>query len=99
MLVHIPHVLNADELAAMRARLAKAVWMDGRVTAGQQSARVKENVQLAAPNATPDALAALFDTAGRLFGVSFVPRTDCPVYHPDVRTYEVRDPAGKAMRV
>jgi peptidyl-dipeptidase Dcp len=42
-------------------------------------------------------VAALFDTAGRLFGVTFVPRKDCPVYHPDVRSYEVRDAAGKAV--
>jgi peptidyl-dipeptidase Dcp len=34
---------------------------------------------------------AVFDTAGRLFGLSFVPRPDVPVYHPDVRAYEVRD--------
>jgi peptidyl-dipeptidase Dcp len=33
---------------------------------------------------------AVFDTAGRLFGLSFVPRPDVPVYHPDVRAYEVR---------
>ncbi|HXO01726.1 MAG TPA: M3 family metallopeptidase, partial [Stellaceae bacterium] len=42
-------------------------------------------------------VAALFDTAGRLFGLSFAPRSDCPVYHPDVRAYEVRDPSGKAV--
>ena len=42
-------------------------------------------------------VAALFDTAGRLFGLGFVPRADCPVYHPDVRVYEVRDPSGKAI--
>jgi peptidyl-dipeptidase Dcp len=42
-------------------------------------------------------VAALFDTAGRLFGLGFVPRTDCPVYHPDVCVYEVRDPSGKAV--
>ena len=42
-------------------------------------------------------VAALFDTAGRLFGLSFAPRPDCPVYHPDVRAYEVRDAAGKAV--
>jgi peptidyl-dipeptidase Dcp len=42
-------------------------------------------------------VAALFDTAGRLFGLSFVPRADCPVYHPDVRAYEVRDPSGRAV--
>ncbi|MGQ9367508.1 M3 family metallopeptidase [Azospirillum sp. ST 5-10] len=37
---------------------------------------------------------AAFDCAGRLFGVSFVPRTDLPLYHPDVRAYEVRDRDG-----
>jgi len=42
-------------------------------------------------------VAALFDTAGRLFGLSFSPRADCPVYHPDVRAYEVRDPSGKEV--
>jgi peptidyl-dipeptidase Dcp len=34
---------------------------------------------------------AAFDCAGRLFGLHFVPRPDIPVYHPDVRGYEVRD--------
>jgi peptidyl-dipeptidase Dcp len=42
-------------------------------------------------------VAAAFDCAGRLFGVSFVERPDCPAYHPDVRAYEVRDRAGKAI--
>jgi peptidyl-dipeptidase Dcp len=37
---------------------------------------------------------AAFDTAGRLFGLSFAPRFDLPVYHPDVRVWEVRDRAG-----
>ena len=37
---------------------------------------------------------AAFDTASRLFGLSFIPRPDVPVYHPDVRAYEVRDADG-----
>ena len=37
---------------------------------------------------------AAFDTARRLFGVSFTERVDVPVYHPDVRVWEVRDAAG-----
>ncbi|HEY2540300.1 MAG TPA: M3 family metallopeptidase, partial [Stellaceae bacterium] len=37
---------------------------------------------------------AAFDTAGRLFGLSFTARPDLPVYHPDVRAWEVRDEAG-----
>ncbi len=40
---------------------------------------------------------AAFDAAGRLFGVSFAPRADCPAYHPDVRAWEVRDAAGGAI--
>jgi len=32
---------------------------------------------------------AAFFTAGKLFGVSFRPRTDIPVYHSDVRVWEV----------
>lgn len=38
---------------------------------------------------------AAFDTAGRLFGLRFTPRPDVPVYHPDVRAWEVTDAAGK----
>src|SRR5271167_474962 len=32
---------------------------------------------------------AAFDTARRLFGVTFAERNDLPVYHPDVRIWEV----------
>jgi peptidyl-dipeptidase Dcp len=32
---------------------------------------------------------AAFFTAGKLFGLSFSERTDLPVYHPDVRVWEV----------
>ncbi len=34
-------------------------------------------------------IAAAFDCATRLFGVSFKERRDLPVYHPEVRTFEV----------
>ncbi|HUO91531.1 MAG TPA: Fe2+-dependent dioxygenase [Rhizomicrobium sp.] len=46
MIVRVPAVLSAEQLGAMRAVLADAPWGDGRVTAGYQSARVKENLQL-----------------------------------------------------
>jgi peptidyl-dipeptidase Dcp len=38
---------------------------------------------------------AAFDCATRLFGVTFAERRDIPVWHPDVRVWEVRDAAGK----
>lgn len=37
---------------------------------------------------------AAFDTATRLFGVTFTERRDVPVWHPDVRVWEVKDAAG-----
>lgn len=46
MLVHLPQVLSADEVARVRAVLAEAPWVDGRVTAGVQSALLKNNEQL-----------------------------------------------------
>ena len=37
---------------------------------------------------------AAFDCATRLFGISFTERKDIPVWHPDVRVWEVRDGSG-----
>jgi peptidyl-dipeptidase Dcp len=37
---------------------------------------------------------AMFDTATKLFGLSFAPIVELPLYHPDVRAYEVRDETG-----
>jgi peptidyl-dipeptidase Dcp len=38
---------------------------------------------------------AAFYTANRLFGLTFAPRSDVPVWHPEVRVWEVRDAAGR----
>jgi peptidyl-dipeptidase Dcp len=38
---------------------------------------------------------AAFDCATRLFGLSFAERKDVPVWHPDVRVWEVTDRNGK----
>jgi PKHD-type hydroxylase len=46
MLLHIPNVLSAAQVVQARTLLARADWVDGRVTAGHQSARVKDNQQL-----------------------------------------------------
>ncbi|WP_441230735.1 M3 family metallopeptidase [Tardiphaga sp. 215_C5_N2_1] len=39
-------------------------------------------------------IAAQFDTATRLFGITFAERKDVPVWHPDVRVWEVKDAKG-----
>ncbi len=44
-------------------------------------------------------IAAAFETAKRLFGLSFAERTDLPRYHPDVRGWDVSDKQGKHIGV
>jgi PKHD-type hydroxylase len=46
MLIQIPDVLTAAQVADARAKLDAANWVNGRVTAGHQSAMVKNNQQL-----------------------------------------------------
>jgi PKHD-type hydroxylase len=46
MMLHVPEVLSAEQVRAGRAALESAPWVDGRVTAGPQSARVKDNSQV-----------------------------------------------------
>jgi PKHD-type hydroxylase len=53
MLIEVPGVLNADEIARCHAIFADADWADGRITAGHQSAQVKHNQQL--PEGSPAA--------------------------------------------
>jgi PKHD-type hydroxylase len=53
MLLPIPDVLTADQVLRSRQLLDQAEWVDGRVTAGHQSERAKDNMQL--PEGSPAA--------------------------------------------
>ena len=46
MLLPIPEVLTSEQVAEARQILDQAEWVDGKVTAGHQSARTKDNMQL-----------------------------------------------------
>lgn len=46
MLLHIPDVLTREQTVQCRQMLEQAEWVDGRITAGHQSAKVKDNMQL-----------------------------------------------------
>lgn len=46
MLITLEDVLTPDQVTLFRARLSAADWVDGRVTAGEQSARAKNNLQV-----------------------------------------------------
>jgi PKHD-type hydroxylase len=46
MLLAVPEVLTSEQVAQARQMLERADWVDGRVTAGHQSSRAKDNLQL-----------------------------------------------------
>jgi PKHD-type hydroxylase len=89
MLLHVPQVLNSEELSQLRTLMAKAEWTDGKVTAGTQSAQVKRNMQL--PEASASAEAArqiVLKALGRnaLFFSAALPKK---IYPPLFNQYRV----------
>jgi PKHD-type hydroxylase len=46
MLLDIPEVLNAEQVAHAKELLSATEWVDGRITAGHQSAKTKYNLQV-----------------------------------------------------
>ena len=66
MMLALPDILSVPEVAAMRARLDAADWIDGNATSGTQSALAKRNRQL--PEDAPLAAelgARILDALGR----------------------------------
>jgi PKHD-type hydroxylase len=51
MLLHVPNILDREQVARFRQLLDQASWTDGRETVGPQGAKVKRNLQL--PDASP----------------------------------------------
>jgi peptidyl-dipeptidase Dcp len=83
-------------LTAMAARLGEptpiAAW-DWRYLAEKvrQQEFDLDDAELKPYFALDNMIAAMFDVAGRLFGLQFVEQPEPGLYHPDVRLWEVRD--------
>jgi len=63
MLLTISDLLSAEQVSTAREMLDKAQWVDGKVTAGPQSARAKRNQQLAEGSPVADELGDMILTA------------------------------------
>jgi len=85
MMLHVPKVLDAIQIADFRTRLATAGWTDGRITAGYQSARAKNNLQL--PQSDPvagelsAAIRAALDRSPLFFAAALPRRVFTPLFN------------------
>ena len=81
MLVHIPAILSADQVASMRVALDAARWIDGRGSAGHMAARAKDNQEAdltdPAVRAQSDAVQRALSAHGR-FTTAALPARICP---------------------
>lgn len=63
MLLQIPEVLTTDQALKFREKIENANWIDGKVTAGHQSMRAKNNMQLPEDHLLSKELGGLILTA------------------------------------
>ena len=97
MLLHIPAVLDAQAVQAMREQLAQAPWTDGLATVGALGATVKRNRQVPGDSPQGRALAQAVEQAVRqqpLFISAALPRISTafassrPIHTPVVMPLE-----------
>ncbi len=87
MLLHIPDILGAGQVAQFRARLDGADWADGRLTAGHQSAQAKRNGQLREDDPLARELGAVVADAVRRNPTFFAAALPAHIYPPLFNRY------------
>jgi PKHD-type hydroxylase len=88
MLHIIPQVLEPAEVAHCREVLARAPWGDGRITAGHQSVKVKDNLQLPQDGAEAKELGMLILRALERNPVFVSATLPAEIYPPLFNRYE-----------
>ena len=101
-----PALPKAKEEVAELNKYAKSIGFDGDQIRPWDFSYYAEKLRVAKYNVTDeelkpyfrleDCIDAIFNLAGRLYGITFQP-ANVPVYHPDVKVYEVRDADGSFL--
>lgn len=87
MLLSIPDVLTPEQVLHCRRRLQQAGWADGRITAGHQSAKAKDNLQLAEDSEVARELGALVRDAAQANSTFFSAALPRRIYPPLFNCY------------
>lgn len=101
-----PALPKAKEEVAELNRFAKSIGFDGDRLRPWDFSYYAEKQRVAQYDLTDeqlkpyfrleDCIDAIFNLAGRLYGITFQ-EADLPVYHPDVKVYEVHDADGSFL--
>ena len=101
-----PALPKAKEEVAELNKYAKSIGFDGDQIRPWDFSYYAEKQRVAKYNLTDeelkpyfrleDCIDAIFSLANRLYGITFQP-ANVPVYHPDVKVYEVRDADGSFL--
>jgi len=88
MLLQLPKILTPEELDQAQRMLANAPWTDGRVTAGPQAAKVKNNQQLQPGCEALATLQSLVVRALERHGEFFAAAMPKRIFPPNFNRYE-----------
>jgi peptidyl-dipeptidase Dcp len=96
-----------EEAAAQQALITReggsfelAPWDWRYYTEKVRKAKFDLDEQIVRPYFPIDAVRdGAFHVATRLYGLTFVPRPDLPVYHPEVKAFEVKDADGSLLAI
>ena len=101
-----PALPKAKQEVAQLNKFAKSIGFEGDEIRPWDFNYYAEKQRIAKYNVTDeelkpyfrleDCIDAIFSLAGRLYGITFQP-ADVPVYHPDVKVYEVHDADGSFL--
>jgi PKHD-type hydroxylase len=89
MILHVPNVLNGEQVARCREVITQSKWEDGRATAGFLSAPVKNNLQLPEDNTEARELGDMIIAALERNPLFISAALPCRVYPPIFNRYEV----------
>jgi PKHD-type hydroxylase len=111
VLLQIPDVLTPEQVAQARQMLDAAQWVDGRVTAGHQSAKAKDNKQLPEDHPTSRQLGDMILAALQRNALFIAAALPLRVFPPLFNRYEggqsfgnhvdnaIRQVPGSALRI
>jgi PKHD-type hydroxylase len=89
MILHVPNVLTGEQVARCRQTIMQSKWVDGRVTAGFQSALVKNNLQLPEDSTEARELGDMILAALERHPLFISAALPCRVFPPIFNRYDV----------